>query len=157
MRWTSRCTHGTVEVSFMQETSPPPSEATAPPTETAEASAAAPPGGNQRALLRNTLYLTMAQAATVPLAVVTNALLGRYLGPESFGHIYLATTLCSFAVLALEWGQQGALPALIARERPRAAAYLGTSLVWRGVMAIVISGVLAVVCQLLGYNGAQKW
>ncbi|HYQ16285.1 MAG TPA: oligosaccharide flippase family protein [Polyangiaceae bacterium] len=141
----------------MQETSPPPSEATAPPTETAEASAAAPPGGNQRALLRNTLYLTMAQAATVPLAVVTNALLGRYLGPESFGHIYLATTLCSFAVLALEWGQQGALPALIARERPRAAAYLGTSLVWRGAMAIVISGVLAVVCQLLGYNGAQKW
>jgi O-antigen/teichoic acid export membrane protein len=113
--------------------------------------------GNQRALLRNTMYLTAAQVATVPVSVVTNALMGRYLGAEEFGHLYLAGTLVGFAVLALEWGQQGAVPALVARDRPRASAYLGSSLVWRLLMAVVISGVLALVCKLLGYSAAQNW
>lgn len=113
--------------------------------------------GNRRSLFRNTIYLTLGQAATIPIGVVTNALLGRYLGPEEFGYAYLAGTLCSFAVLALEWGQQGAVPALVARERSMAGTYLGTSLTWRVMMAFVIAAVLMLVCELLGYNGAQKW
>lgn len=121
------------------------------------AAAPSPATGNQRSLFRNTVYLTVAQAATVPVAVVTHALLGRYLGPEEFGHIYLASTMCAFAVLALEWGQQGAIPALVARDRPRAGAYLGTSLSWRLAMSLVLSGVLALICKVLGYGSAQQW
>ncbi len=49
------------------------------------------------------------------------------------------------------------MPALVARDRARASAYLGTSLSWRLLMGVLISGVLALVCQLLGYNTAQKW
>jgi O-antigen/teichoic acid export membrane protein len=139
----------------MQATPSSPSES-APPTPTeGDASPAAP--ANQRALLKNTFYLTAAQAATVPLAVVTNALMGRFLGPEEFGYIYVAGTLCGFAVLALEWGQQGAVPALVARDHARAGAFLGTSLTWRLLTGLAISAVLALVCELLGYNGAQKW
>jgi O-antigen/teichoic acid export membrane protein len=123
---------------------------------TAVPGAAAGVPSNHQALFRNTVYLTVAQAATIPLAVVSNALLGRYLGPADFGHIYVAGTMCAFAVLALEWGQQGALPALVARERGRAGAYLGTSLTWRLLMSLVISGVLTLICWALGYGSAQN-
>src|SRR5215217_1798509 len=85
---------------------------------------------NQHRLVKNTVYLTAAQAATIPIAVLMNGLLGRYLGAEDFGYMYLAGTTCAFAVLALEWGQQGAVPALVAREKDRAAVILGTSLAW---------------------------
>jgi O-antigen/teichoic acid export membrane protein len=140
-----------------------PSAAFMPATESSSAaqaesgSTAAAPPPNQRTLARNTLYLTLGNAATIPVAVATNALTGRYLGPTEFGYIYLATTLCTFAVLALEWGQQGALPALVARDRSRAGAYLGTCLVWRALMGVLISGVLGLICQLLGYDSGQKW
>jgi len=103
------------------------------------------------------MYLTLAQTATIPIGVVTNALLGRYLGPEEFGYIYLAGTLCTFAVLGLEWGQQGAVPALVARDRSSAGTVLGSSLTWRLLVAPIIAGVLAIACELLGYSGAQKW
>lgn len=108
-------------------------------------------------LLKNTLYLSIAQAVTIPIAVVSNALVGRYLGSEEFGYLYLASTLCSFAVLPLEWGQQGALPALVARDRTQTATYLGTSLAWRGVMGVLISGVLALLCIALDYGAALRW
>jgi O-antigen/teichoic acid export membrane protein len=136
------------------------------PSESSQTSGATPPSGatpdpvapgGQRSLFRNTVYLTAAQAATVPIAVVSNALLGRYLGPEEFGYIYVAGTMCAFAVLALEWGQQGALPALVARDRSRAGAYLGTALTWRFLMSLVISGALLLVCALLGYDSPQTW
>jgi O-antigen/teichoic acid export membrane protein len=132
-----------------------PTSAAAGDTTSAAAEAVPPPA--KPSLVRNTLYLTVGQAATVPIAVIANALLGRYLGPEEFGHSYLAATLCAFAVLALEWGQQGAVPALVARDRSKAGMYLGTSLVWRVTMAVLISGVLAILCELLGYGSAQKW
>jgi O-antigen/teichoic acid export membrane protein len=112
---------------------------------------------NQRRLVKNTIYLTLAQAATIPLAVLMNALMGRFLGPEEFGYIYIAGTMCAFGVLALEWGQQGAVPALVARDKSNAGTYLGTSLAWRGFMAFVVSGVLALACQLLGYGNGQMW
>ena len=116
-----------------------------------------PPPPQQRSLGRNTLYLTLASAATIPMAVAANALMGRYLGPEEFGYVYVGFTLSSLAVLVVEWGQQGAVPALVARDRSQAGSYLGTSLVWRAVMALAASLVLAVVCQVVGYGSVQKW
>lgn len=126
---------------------------------TAEASAATAQTNqaNQHRLVKNTVYLTLAQAATIPLSMLMTALMGRYLGPVELGYNYLASTLCSLAVLALEWGQQGALPALVARDNSKAAVILGTSLVWRSLMSIAISLALALICQLLGYGSAQKW
>jgi len=108
-------------------------------------------------LVRNTLYLTLAQAITVPLAVVSNAVAGRYLGAGDFGYLYLAGTLCAFAVMTLEWGQQGAIPALVARDRAQAGAFLGTSLVWRSGMTLVVGGLLAGVCVVLDYGNGLRW
>jgi O-antigen/teichoic acid export membrane protein len=131
-------------------------ESVAAPSEEAPA-AATEPATNKPGLVRNTVYLTAAQAITIPLSVVTNALIGRYWGPGEFGHLYLATTLCTFAVLGLEWGQQGALPALVARDRGRAAAYVGTSVAWRSLASLVVAGIVAATCHALHYPRAVLW
>jgi O-antigen/teichoic acid export membrane protein len=115
------------------------------------------PDTQKPGLVRNTVYLTAAQAITIPLSVVSNAMIGRYWGPEEFGHLYLATTLCTFGVLGLEWGQQGAVPALVARDRGRAASYIGTSVLWRSLASLVVAGVLAAICWLLHYPRAVFW
>ncbi len=110
-----------------------------------------------RKLVRNTFFLTAAQAVTIPISVVSNALIARYLGPEEFGYLYLASTVCAFAILGLEWGLQGATPALVARDRSKAGAYLGTGLIWRALSSLVVSGVLALVCWMLGYSTGARW
>jgi O-antigen/teichoic acid export membrane protein len=110
-----------------------------------------------RLVVRNTVYLTVAQALTIPLSIVTNAALGRYLGVEDFGYIYLAATLAGFGFLIVDWGHNGALPAQIARDRSRAGAVLGTSLVWRSVLSVIAYGVLAGIASLLGYGPGVQW
>ena len=141
-----------VPTSSPSQSAPVPGPAPADVSGTSDSQAA----GN-RQLVRNTFFLTAAQAVTIPISVVSNALIGRYLGPEEFGYLYLATTVCAFAILGLEWGLQGATPALVARDRARAGTFLGTGLVWRAMSALVASGVLALVCWMLGYNSAARW
>ena len=48
-----------------------------------------------RLVLRNTLMLVGAQLLGMPLSIVLNAMMARYLGPEDFGYIYLASTFAS--------------------------------------------------------------
>jgi O-antigen/teichoic acid export membrane protein len=150
-------------LTFMQASPSPPDTSPTPElaTEVGSASGASTDSGaaaNQPAgLVRNTLYLTLAQAVTIPISVAANALAGRYLGSKDFGYMYLASTLCSFAVLPLEWGQQGSLPALVARDRANAATYLGTSLLWRALLTLPIAGALAVFCAAFGYETDVLW
>lgn len=129
----------------------------APGRTEATANAEAAAAGNQSGLVRNTFYLTAAQAATIPISVLSNAMIGRYLGPAEFGYMYLATTLCTFGVLGVEWGLHGSLPALVARDRSQAGAYLGTSLAWRAASSIFVAGILALVCVILGYEKGVLW
>src|SRR6478752_9191746 len=91
----------------------------------------AAPGGTRNLVARNTLYLTLSQVVTVPLAVLVNALTARYLGAESFGYIYLAGTFAGFGVLAVGWGHEGVLPAMVAQDRSLAGVLLGSSLASR--------------------------
>src|SRR5262245_29934316 len=105
------------------DSAPAPTPAAAEP----EATGAAPQQ-NQNRLLKNTAYLTLAQAATIPIAMAQTALVGRYLGSAEYGYWYVAAQVCAFAVLAFEWGQQGAVTALVARDHGKAGVYLGTSL-----------------------------
>jgi O-antigen/teichoic acid export membrane protein len=110
-----------------------------------------------RLVAKNMAYLAAAQLLTIPLSVVMNALYARYLGPAEFGLIYLASTMCAFGILLIEWGQQGVLPALIARDRSQAAGLLGTGFAWRGMAACVIYLVLAGVSLALGHGDLFQW
>ncbi|HKO50950.1 MAG TPA: oligosaccharide flippase family protein [Polyangiaceae bacterium] len=112
---------------------------------------------NRRLVVKNTLYLTLSQVVTVPLAVLVNALTARYLGAESFGYMYLAGTFASFGVLAVGWGHEGVLPAMVAQDRSLAAVLLGSSFAWRAGTSLFVYAVLALLCRLLGYGSEMQW
>ncbi|MEI9941319.1 MAG: oligosaccharide flippase family protein [Pseudomonadota bacterium] len=111
----------------------------------------------RRLVARNTLLLTVSQAATVPLSVLANALTARFLGAESFGYLYLAGTFAGFGMLAVGWGHEGVLPAMVAQDRSIAGVLLGSSFAWRAATSVVVYAVLATLCHLLGYNAELQW
>lgn len=87
-----------------------------------------------------------------PLAVVLNAVMGRYLGPSILGYYYLAGSFVAFGFLAVEWGQAGTLPALVAKNRARAGEYLGSGLAFRLVASVVVCAALLGAAALLKYD-----
>jgi O-antigen/teichoic acid export membrane protein len=111
----------------------------------------------RRSVVRNTLYLTFSQVVTVPLAVLVNAITARYLGAETFGYIYLAGTFASFGMLAVGWGHEGVLPALVAQDHSLAGVLLGSSFAWRAALSVVVYAVLSVICHFLGYGSEMQW
>ena len=106
----------------------------------------------QRLLVRNTLFLVVAQACAVPLSVLVNVMMARFLGPDEFGYLYLATTYANFGFLAVAWGQSGTLPSEISRNRAASGDLLGSALVWRLFSAPVVSAALVGGSAILGYN-----
>jgi len=105
-----------------------------------------------RLVLRNTLMLVAAQVLGMPLSIVLNAVMARYLGPEDFGYIYLATTFAGFGFLVVAWGQSGTLPAMVAKAPGDAGVLIGTGLVWRLCTSVLVYGVIAAGCFALGYG-----
>jgi O-antigen/teichoic acid export membrane protein len=108
-------------------------------------------------VVRNTLYLGASQVVTVPLAILSNAMAAHYLGAEVFGYAYLAGTLCGFGFLAVGWGHEAVLPAVVARDRSHAGLALGSSLAWRAGMAVVVYIILAFACSMLKYPAELQW
>lgn len=106
---------------------------------------------SQGLVLRNALILVMGQAVAMPLSILVNAIMARYLGPSDFGHFYLAGTLVGLGFLFVTWGQHGTLPALVARDHARAGEFLGSALAWRAGAAPLVYGLLALVALALGY------
>jgi O-antigen/teichoic acid export membrane protein len=121
-------------------------------TEQARTSVETKSGGAQRLVLKNAVVFLVAQVAAMPLSLVVNAAMARYLGPEDFGLWYLTSTFCTFAFLLVEWGQSALLPALVAKDRSQAGEFLGSSLMWRIVSAPVAYGLMALGCLGLGYG-----
>src|SRR4249920_3103339 len=106
----------------------------------------------QRLVLRNTMLLVLGQVLGMPLSIVLNAVMARYLGAEDFGYIYLASTFGSFGFLLVAWGQSGTLPAMVAKEPSKAGVLIGTGFVFRFVASFGVYGVLAAGCWALGYE-----
>jgi O-antigen/teichoic acid export membrane protein len=106
---------------------------------------------SQSLVLRNALFLVGAKALVVPLSILVNAVMARYLGAAEFGHFYLAGTFVTFGFLLVSWGQDGTLPAKVARDRARSGEFLGSALAWRVVSAPVVFLALAAGCHALGY------
>ncbi|HVR18191.1 MAG TPA: oligosaccharide flippase family protein [Polyangiaceae bacterium] len=103
-------------------------------------------------VLRNALILVLAQLAGAPLALLVNAMMGRYVGAQAFGQIFVASTLARLGFLFVEWGHNGVLPAGVARDRSLAGEFLGTSIVWRLLTAALVCSCLALGSWILGYG-----
>jgi O-antigen/teichoic acid export membrane protein len=108
--------------------------------------------GSEGLVLKNTLVLVIAQVIATPLTVIVNAVIARTLGPADFGYMYLAGTFAAFGFVVIEWGQSGSLPAMVARDRPRAGEFVGSALAFRAVMLLVVYPLLALACRVCGYG-----
>jgi O-antigen/teichoic acid export membrane protein len=111
----------------------------------------------KRLLIKNTLYVTLSQAMTVPLSMLSNAMLARYLAAEAFGQIYLASTLTALSFLFVNFGHEGALPAAVARDSASAGKLLGSSLLSRSGFVLIAYAAAATSCHLLGYGLIVQW
>jgi O-antigen/teichoic acid export membrane protein len=114
------------------------------------------PSKKPGAVLKNTLILVGGQIGGVPLTILLSATMGRYLGAEDFGYIYLAGTLTGFGFLLVEWGHGGVIAAAVARDQTRAGALLGTTLAWRAVLTIVVCAGLTLLSSILNYSPAFR-
>jgi O-antigen/teichoic acid export membrane protein len=123
-----------------------------------EAASNAPDAGSDgKIVLRNTMYLGLAEVISMPMSILVNGMMGRYLGPADLGDIYLATTIAGLAFLIISWGHSGSLPAAVVAERASAGQFLGSSLVWRAVASVLAYVVVALGCHLLGFSERQQW
>jgi len=93
----------------------------------------------------------------VPISVLLNGMMARYLGAEAFGYLYVAGTFAAFGTLAVGWGHDGVLPAKIAQDRTLAGTLLGTSFAWRAGAAVVVYLIMVLICRALGYDGEMQW
>jgi O-antigen/teichoic acid export membrane protein len=100
-------------------------------------------------VLRNTLILVGAQFLGIPLSIVVNAAMGRQLGPTDFGFMNLALNLTGFAFMIVEWGHSGVLPREIAKDHACSGSLLGTSIVSRVGLSVIVSLCLALLSWLL--------
>jgi O-antigen/teichoic acid export membrane protein len=99
---------------------------------------------------RNTAILMLGQLVGAPLSMVVNGAMGRRLGPEEYGHFFLATTLAGFGFLLVEWGHGAVLGRMVSQDRSRSGVLLGSSLAWRMVTAPIAYLLMALGCLILG-------
>ena len=125
---------------------------TEPNAEQPEVISAGKHSDTRKLLVRNTLYLTVSQALTVPLSVLVNVVVARYLGADAFGLSYLAFTLTSLGFLVVSWGHDGVLPAVVARDHSQSGLMLGSSLAFRTLLTVPVYAVMAVGSYLFGYG-----
>jgi O-antigen/teichoic acid export membrane protein len=108
---------------------------------------------SHRVVARNTIILMLAQVLGMPMAVLTNVLMGRKLGPEDYGQYYMLTTFVTLAFLFVEWGQGSTLPARIANDRPASGRYLGSVLTWYVIGSLLATAVMLLIFFARGQRG----
>ena len=111
----------------------------------------APGPDNARLVARNTLTLILSQFVTGPLSLLVNAVMGRHLGPEDFGLLYLLFTTTSLVFMVVDWGQAATLTSMVARAPERSGVLLGSALAFRLPLAAAAYGISATSLLLLGH------
>lgn len=103
----------------------------------------------RRVVFRNTALLLVAKILATPITILVNAITARYIGPDVYSRVYIAATYAGFGSLLVDFGQSGAVPAMIARDRGRAGEFLGSALAWRFGSALVVYSTIGIGCFLL--------
>jgi O-antigen/teichoic acid export membrane protein len=114
-------------------------------------SSEAPADSASRIVLRNTAFLVIAKVLATPITIMVGAITARYIGSETYSRVYLAATYVSFGALLVDFGGSGTVPAMVAKDRTRAGEFLGSTIVWRLVAAVLVYSSIGLGCHLLGY------
>jgi O-antigen/teichoic acid export membrane protein len=105
---------------------------------------------------RNAFFLVLGQVTTTALAIVLNAALARFLGTADFGVYYLITTMCAFAYVFVEGGQQMYVVGEVAKDPARAGEMLGTALPLRTVVTVLVAAGAWMVAGGLRLDGRSR-
>jgi O-antigen/teichoic acid export membrane protein len=97
------------------------------------------------------MLLFVGQTLAMPLTVLINAVMARHLGAGEFGFFYLASTLTTFGLLFVDWGQSSTIAAFVARDRARSGEFLGSGLAWRLGAAPCVFGLILLGVWAFGY------
>lgn len=108
--------------------------------------------GEGSPVARNAFYLFLGQVATTALSVVLAAALGRSLGAEDYGLLYLITSMSVFAYAFVDWGRSSYILLEVSRRPGRAGALMGTFVAIGVVGAAAVGGLSMLVTWLLGYD-----
>ena len=122
--------------------------------DTTEVPAVTQPGREAPSLTvaRNMFHLILGQVATTALAIVLSAVLGRFLGAEGYGRLFVITTIANFAYVFVEWGQPAFLIRSIATHPLRSGELLGTALALRAGFALIVLLPAGAAAWAMGYG-----
>jgi O-antigen/teichoic acid export membrane protein len=109
-----------------------------------------------RRLTRNAFFLLAGQVISTALALILNAILGRWLGAAGFGIYYFLVTVSTFVYVLVDWGQSAYLVREAVRRRADNGALLGGALVFRAGAGVAAALATAVLLEIIGRNSGTE-
>lgn len=106
-----------------------------------------------RLLVRNVSHLGIGQIASTALGILLSAVIGRALEPAQLGILYTVFATCTFANVIVDWGQSTYLVREMARGRTDEPRLIGSALVIRLALVVLLSAVGVAAALPLGYGG----
>lgn len=109
-----------------------------------------------RRAVGNSSIMMLSQLITWTATMVLTAALGRHLGDEGFGHLYLAMSFGVIFGVLVEFGLDQQLVRAVARDRSLAGTYLVNSVAIKAFLSVVAYGMVIVIIHLLQYPPELK-
>lgn len=109
-----------------------------------------------RRVVNNTTISLLGQAVTWVSTLLLTIAYGRFLGDVKFGELYFAITFVLLIGFPIEFGFNQQLTRDVAQEPARALRYLSNTLFIKGILWLVLYGLILLACWLLGYSPEER-
>ena len=106
-----------------------------------------------RLLVRNVSHLGIGQIASTALGILLSAVIGRALEPTQLGILYTVFAISAFAYVIVDWGQGTYLVREMARGRTDEPRLIGSALLIRLAVVVLLAAVGVAIAVPLGYSG----
>ena len=103
-------------------------------------------------IAKNTSYLTLALILQKVISFTYFTLLARYVGPASLGKYYLAISFTTIFAIFIDLGFANVLTREIAKDRTRAASWLGNILAMKIPLSVLTFAAVFGLINILGYD-----
>jgi O-antigen/teichoic acid export membrane protein len=109
-----------------------------------------------RKVTSNTVISLLGQAVTWTSTLFLTIAYVRFLGDAKFGELYFALTFVLLIGFPLEFGFNQQLTRDVAQEPDKALRYLSNTLFIKGLLWMLLYGLILLVCWLLGYSPEER-
>jgi len=109
-----------------------------------------------RRVISNTVISLLGQVVTWTSTLLLTVAYGRFLGDVKFGELYFALAFVVLFGVPLEFGFNQQLTRDVAQKPDKALRYLSNTLLIKGLLWLILYGLILLVCWLLGYNAEVR-